>query len=576
CVCLRLGNVYFRRATFPRLASRSFGPTRSLSCDPAGRYILNVGSLIVLDRVASSKINQLLYSYRVSATCPSVPHSTDAPMFRMALVCWRVASESAVPSQQATNTTRQEEDMSSVFPEVTASAESCLSNSTAVNPTRDDKVEDCELELEAKISCQPLRINLDQNTLQFLEGFQQLFTSLSVPSGQSNSSSFSSQPLAVPVHTDLQSPPRSSTPTSRASRHPSSPLQGSPSGRVAPSSPHSTSKRMITEGTPASGRPGLFIRKVTFYPDLPIRLDYHGRHLDLTGGSVHGFLRMLLQLHNAELIIPRRVYQRGYPTLDRLLEEMVTDMRATICAQLPQLLATSIGPMHEVTQFLMGLWDLIYQPVHSLYHGSRASSSSSAGDMSKPYWHTADLDLSAYDPGLTGTQQQQSTAMVTPSVGAGGFIHGLRSGTRSFSTSTLWATLQLTIQGVRAVQSIAETAYDLVTPGPALRSRQLRLRQPADMREGFGNAMSAVSRGFQMVTEDLLGATHTQSEAELLGYKGPVGVVGDVLRQIPPTVVAPLVTGCEVTANILGGFRNQLRPEAKLEDEQKWKDTHGL
>ncbi|KAA3677289.1 uncharacterized protein DEA37_0003716, partial [Paragonimus westermani] len=60
---------------------------------------------------------------------------------------------------------------------------------------------------------------------------------------------------------------------------------------------------------------------------------------------------MLLQLHNAELIIPRRVYQRGYPTLDRLLEEMVTDMRATICAQLPQLLATSIGPMHEVTQF---------------------------------------------------------------------------------------------------------------------------------------------------------------------------------------------------------------------------------
>ncbi|KAF5395651.1 hypothetical protein PHET_11038 [Paragonimus heterotremus] len=210
----------------------------------------------------------------------------------------------------------------------------------------------------------------------------------------------------------------------------------------------------------------------------------------------------------------------------------------------------------------MGLWDLIYQPAHSLYHGSRASSNSSTVDMLKPYWHTADLDLSTYYPSFTGTQQQQSTALVTPNVGAGGFIHGLRSGARSFSTSTLWATLQLTIQGVRAVQSIAElsvlairSAYMIATdwmllfgftPGPALRSRQLRLRQPADMREGFGNAMSAVSCGFQMVTEDLLGATHAQSEAELLGYKGPVGVVGDVLRQIPPTVVAPLVTGCEV------------------------------
>ncbi|KAF5396725.1 hypothetical protein PHET_10410 [Paragonimus heterotremus] len=66
------------------------------------------------------------------------------------------------------------------------------------------------------------------------------------------------------------------------------------------------------------------------------------------------------------------------------------------------------------------------------------------------------------------------------------------------------------------------------------------------MHEEFGNTRSAVSRGFQMVTEDLLGTTHTQSEAELLGYKRPVVVVGNVLRQIPPTVVAPLVTECEL------------------------------
>ncbi|KAF5395650.1 hypothetical protein PHET_11037 [Paragonimus heterotremus] len=233
-----------------------------MSCDPAGRYILNVGSLVILDRVVNSKINQLLYSYRVSAARPSVPHSTDTPMFRMALVCWRVAPDSTVLTQPATSNTRQEESMSFASSEVTASTESCLSDSTAMNSARDNEVEDCELELEAKISCQPLRINLDQNTLQFLEGFQQLFTSLNIPSGQSNPSSFSSQPLPVPVHAGFQSPPRSSTSTSRVTRYPSSPLQGSPSGRAAPSNLHSASKRMTTEGMPASGRPGLFIRSV--------------------------------------------------------------------------------------------------------------------------------------------------------------------------------------------------------------------------------------------------------------------------------------------------------------------------
>lgn len=85
----------------------------------------------------------------------------------------------------------------------------------------------------------------------------------------------------------------------------------------------------------------------------------------------------------------------------------------------------------------------------------------------------------------------------------------------------------------------------MVTPGPALRSRHLRLRQPTDLREGFGNAVSAMSRGFQMVTDDICGAARLPSVVEV-GHKGPVGMVGDVLRQIPPTMVAPIVAGCEV------------------------------
>ncbi|KAG5447372.1 Autophagy protein, variant 2 [Clonorchis sinensis] len=568
CISIRLQNVYFRHATFPPKEHRmnvpsSRGSAVSTFSDPASRYILNVGSLVILDQVATSQINQLLYSHSKSVAGTNVPYNVDTPIFRAAVVCWRVATEpSPIPASPVHPLPFSGEVGNRPHP-TREDVQRFNMNSDLDDPN--------DLELEAKISCQPLRINLDQNTLLFICEFQQLFTASVLPDSITpNHMHPETQSLPGTISTDYSHihAPFGAHSGSTAAVQLSQAYHSGPDGTHRSAAKVSSCPR--SEDAPSTGRPGIFIRKVTFYPDLPIRLDYHGRHLDLSGGSLRGILGMLLQLHNAEIIIPRRVYQRGYPSLDRLLEEMVSNVRSAITTQLPQVLATSIGPMHEVTQFLMGLWDLVYQPVQSLYRGSRASSASQL-DLHREYWHTTDLDLITYDPSMSSLSKHSLEVGGT----GGGFVHGLKRGTRSFSTSTLWATLQLSIQGVRAVQSLAETAYDLVTPGPALRSRQLRLRRPSDLREGFGNAVNVMSRGFQMVTEDLLGATRAQSETEL-GSKGPVGIVGDVIRQIPPTIVAPLVTGCEVTANILGGFRNQLRPGAKLEDEQKWKDSHRM
>ena len=54
-------------------------------------------------------------------------------------------------------------------------------------------------------------------------------------------------------------------------------------------------------------------------------------------------------------------------------------------------------------------------------------------------------------------------------------------------------------------------------------------------------------------------------------HKGLTGAVGSVLRQIPPTVIQPVILVTEATSNVLGGMRNQLRPDRRKEDEQKWK-----
>lgn len=54
--------------------------------------------------------------------------------------------------------------------------------------------------------------------------------------------------------------------------------------------------------------------------------------------------------------------------------------------------------------------------------------------------------------------------------------------------------------------------------------------------------------------------------------KGVTGAVGAVIRQIPPTVVRPIVLATQATTNVLGGIKNQLIPDARREAKEKWKD----
>lgn len=54
--------------------------------------------------------------------------------------------------------------------------------------------------------------------------------------------------------------------------------------------------------------------------------------------------------------------------------------------------------------------------------------------------------------------------------------------------------------------------------------------------------------------------------------KGMTGAVGAVMRQIPPTIVKPLVLATQATSNVLGGLKNELIPNARIEAKEKWKD----
>ena len=55
--------------------------------------------------------------------------------------------------------------------------------------------------------------------------------------------------------------------------------------------------------------------------------------------------------------------------------------------------------------------------------------------------------------------------------------------------------------------------------------------------------------------------------------KGVTGAVGGVLRQIPPSIMQPLILATEATSSVLGGAMNQLSPDTRIEATKKWKSN---
>ncbi|MEQ2164581.1 hypothetical protein GOODEAATRI_008096, partial [Goodea atripinnis] len=156
----------------------------------------------------------------------------------------------------------------------------------------------------------------------------------------------------------------------------------------------------------------------------------------------------------------------------------------------------------------------------------------------------------------------------------GRIIRGLQRGAASFGTSTASAALELSNRLVQAIQATAETVYDILSPTPPLNryaitegrapsSRPRRAAQPADLREGVAKAYDTGVIDTAQTLCDVASRGHEQ--------KGFPGAVGGVLRQIPPTVVRPLILASEATSNVLGGMRNQIKPDARKEDFLKWR-----
>ncbi|XP_029191275.2 LOW QUALITY PROTEIN: autophagy-related protein 2 homolog A-like [Acropora millepora] len=357
-----------------------------------------------------------------------------------------------------------------------------------IRPDAGLKAQECNM----RVSIQPLRLNVDQDALFFLRMFfsEIIGEAANNPKG---SSSVDSSPVKAAV-------PNSDW------------LVRSSDGEETLVNSACGSEVDAAEPAPT------FFRSFIFSPEVPIRLDYQGKRVDMEQGTLAGLLIGLGQLNCSELRLKRLCCRSGLLGIDRVvnyaLSEWLADIRGT---QLPRILG-GVGPVHSFLQLFQGLVDLVWLPIDQYRRDGRV-------------------------------------------------MRGLQRGANSFTTSSAMAFLELTNRVVQIIQAAAETAYDVVSPASPVKRGQNRLaQQPADLREGVTNAYQVFREGLGQTATNIVQVAKEEHE-----QKGVTGAVGGVLRQVPATVVQPLILATEATSNVLGGVRNQILPDARKEATEKWR-----
>ncbi|KAG7276950.1 LOW QUALITY PROTEIN: hypothetical protein CRUP_010270 [Coryphaenoides rupestris] len=344
-----------------------------------------------------------------------------------------------------------------------------------------------------RVSLLPLRLNIDQDALFFLKDF------------------FSN--LASLVNPYLPVDPAAEVKADSGQKPDEEAESGAGLGPDLAASVETTYSEQSSSsaGSTSSSDQPIYFREFRFTSEVPIWLDYHGKHVVIEQGTFAGILIGLAQLNCSELKLKQLCCRHGLLGVDKVIQyavsEWLTDIRKN---QLPGILG-GVGPMHSVVQLFHGVRDLFWMPIEQYRKDGR-------------------------------------------------IIRGLQRGAASFGTSTASAALELSNRLVQAIQATAETVYDILSPTPPLTRYTITEGRPRPRA-----APEGVAKAYDTVRETLCDVASRGHE-----QKGLPGAVGGILRQIPPHRVAS-----EATSNLLGGMRNQIKPDARKEDFFKWRTEDG-
>ncbi|XP_066263102.1 autophagy-related protein 2 homolog B [Euwallacea similis] len=459
---LQLSKVRFSHEVYPDTSKQ------------ASRQVLSVFNVEVRDRLASSQINKFLYHY----------------------------SSHALPKQSHSN----------------------MVLIKALHSRPDPKVNQQECDL--KISLLPIRLNIDQDALFFMVNFFKELGGETVE--EPCTEGLKDSPLQSLQSIQSHKPPIMTTSIDSEREIEQKAKEVVTENLILLESRYHTEEvkeeSNASHISPSDSAP-IYFRHVEFSKDVLIRLDYIGKRVDMSHGSIAGLLMGLAYLKCSEITLKRIVYRHGLLGFNKLIAFLLQEWIADIKKNQLSTILGGVGPMKAVLQLFQGVWDLFWLPI----------------------------------------EQYQKDGRI---------VRGLQRGANSFTTSTAMAALELTSRLIYFIQYTAETAYDMLSPGPSLRTRRMqaqrknrkkRYHQPQDIREGITNACMAVKEGLGETADNIVQVATIEKE-----QKGISGAVGAVMRQIPPTIVKQIIIVSDATNNLIEGVQSQLVPDARKEANEKW------
>ena len=271
---------------------------------------------------------------------------------------------------------------------------------------RPDLRQPAALETNISISAMPIRLNMDQDTLFFLIDFVSTLVSAEPSAQRSLLATAESNPghrvrynhgmAAIEVQEDQQQHDDCLAEEEEEEEKPVEEAKEAIGGAVC-----GARKRRRA--------PEVFIRSFTFGPDVPIRIDYSAKYVDLTQGALAGLLAGIASLNGSEFTLKSVSYNSGILGFERLLTQLVTawltDIRQN---QIPSLLG-GVGPMFSVLQLFQGIKDLILMPLEQyqkdgrLIKGLQKGANSFTSSTASTYCVT--MNLLRYNEFTTGDKK---------------------------------------------------------------------------------------------------------------------------------------------------------------------------